>query len=169
VKGKGESEAGNYREALALHAEVKALPEAKEEAGTHQRELAAQIDEIRSLKAENVSEDRNTEEELAALLDEIRTLREAKASEPHNDHGELAARLEEIIKKSLEALIIIIVNAYTEAESKLGADPLTESLVVTQEHVKCGFKAFFLHNSTPPIEIEWLLHFLRKIFEHGVP
>jgi hypothetical protein len=90
VKGKGESEAENYDEASALHAEVKALREANEEGGTHQGELAAQIDEIESLKAENVSEARNNAEELAALLDKIRTLREAKESEPHNDHGELA-------------------------------------------------------------------------------
>jgi hypothetical protein len=41
VKAKGQSEDGNYDEALALHSEVKALRQATEEAGTHQGELAA--------------------------------------------------------------------------------------------------------------------------------
>jgi hypothetical protein len=138
------------------------LPEAKEEAGTDQAELVAQTDDIKSLKAENESEARNNEEELAVFVDEIKTSRDAKESEPHNDHGELAARLEEIMKKLLEALLIIV-NTYTEPKSKLGAGPLTESLVIAREHVKCGFQAFFLPNSAPTIVMEWLLHFLHKV------
>jgi hypothetical protein len=74
----------------------------------------------------------------------------------------LPAPLEEIMKKILEALLIIV-NTYTEPESKLGAGPLTVFLVFVIGHVKCGFKAIFLHHSTPAIVIEWLLHFWRKI------
>jgi hypothetical protein len=72
------------------------------------------------------------------------------------------------MKKLLEAFLIIV-NTYTEPESKLGAGPVIESLVVAQEHLKCGFRAFFLHNSTPAIEMELLLHFLRKIGKKLAP
>jgi hypothetical protein len=50
-------------------------------------------------------------------------------------------------------------------EYKLGAAPLTESLVVAQEHVKSGFKEFFVHNSTPAIVMEWLLQFFHKVWK----
>jgi hypothetical protein len=162
VKRKDESEARNYEEERALYEEVKALREAKEEAGTHHGESGAQIDEIKSMKIENEPEARDNAEELATLRDKIRTLREAKKSEHDNDHRELAARVEEIMKKILEALLIIV-NTDTDPESQLGTGPLTESLVVAQEQVKCGFMAFFLHNCTRAIAMEWLLHFFHKI------
>jgi hypothetical protein len=52
-----------------------------------------------------------------------------------------------------------------KSEYKLGAAPLTESLVVAQEHVKSGFRAFFLHNSRPAIVMEWLPQFFRQVWE----
>jgi hypothetical protein len=76
-------------------------------------------------------------------------LKEAKESEPHNDHGELTARLEEITKKIIET-ILIIVNAYSE-------------LVIAPEHVKCGFKAFFGHNSGSAVVMESFLHFCQNV------
>jgi hypothetical protein len=39
--------------------------------------------------------------------------------------------------------LLIIVNTSTKPKCQLGAGPVTDSLVVVQQHVKCGFKAFF--------------------------
>jgi hypothetical protein len=37
--------------------------------------------------------------------------------------------------------------------------------VVAQEEVKSGFRAFFLHNSTPAIVMEWLPQLFYKVWK----
>jgi hypothetical protein len=56
----------------------------------------------------------------------------------------------------------IICNSYTKPNLRLGPGPISDSLVVAQNHAKRGFKCYFLYNPTPAQVMSFLPVFFQK-------
>ena len=67
-----------------------------------------------------------------------------------------------ILKGIKSKILFIIVNTYTRPQYKLGVGPLNDSITVSVNHKKMGYKVVFLHNSTPNHFLEWLKFILKK-------
>lgn len=62
-----------------------------------------------------------------------------------------------------QKILFIVVNTYTKPEYKLGVGPLNDSINCAINHIKMGYKVFFLHNSTPHIFKGWLKFVLKNV------
>jgi hypothetical protein len=57
---------------------------------------------------------------------------------------------------------LILCNSYTKPNLKLGPGPISDSLVVAQNHAKRGFACYFLHNPMSQLVRQWLPVFFSK-------
>lgn len=62
-----------------------------------------------------------------------------------------------------QKILFICVNTYTTPKYKLGPGPLNDSINCAINHLKMGYKVFFLHNSTPHIFKGWLRFILKNV------
>ena len=61
-----------------------------------------------------------------------------------------------------QKVLFVVVNTYTKQQYKLGVGPLNDSITVSVNHKKMGYKMIYLHNTTPKHFKVWLQFVLEK-------
>ncbi|KAH0792242.1 Clan CD, family C14, metacaspase-like cysteine peptidase [Histomonas meleagridis] len=61
-----------------------------------------------------------------------------------------------------DKILFICCNTYTKPKYQLGVGPLNDSITCAVNHIRRGFKVYFLHNSTPHIFMRWLRYILKN-------
>lgn len=71
--------------------------------------------------------------------------------------------IESYVKDGINIKVLfVIVNTYNKPNYKLGVGPLNDSIKVSLDYIKKGYRMIYLHNSTPGFFLKWFKFILKN-------
>lgn len=61
-----------------------------------------------------------------------------------------------------DKILFVCCNTYTLPKYQLGVGPLNDSITCAINHIRRGYKVYFLHNTTPHVFLRWLRYILKN-------